>query len=383
MVYNIKLFIKTACLSLFRSKGTPARLTLRRIVFLVSFYLVWPLYGIFIQLCFLLDDIFFPRNKEQPLEKPLFIVGPYRTGSTFLQRTLARDQHNFTCVHAWEIFLAPSIIQRRLVKVLEAVDRFFGGHLKRWFVALDQRSLGSVPMHKNSLFTPEEDENLLFHIWSTFHIWFMFPFPDDLPPYYAFESEIPKKHKRQVMRFFRRCVQRHVYAHGGTRIYLSKSPAFSAKIDSLKEFFPDANFVYLVRNPLNVLPSTVSWWRVLWCIFGNPPMNYPFGREIFTYIQHWFKDGLTRIRKLDPQRWMVLNYEDLVANPAKAIAGIYNKFGYEMDDSFKEILLHTKRREQNYTSRHKYNYEEMGFTREEIITGFREIFDEFGFDTGA
>ena len=244
-------------------------------------------------------------------------------------------------------------------------------------------AMGEIPQHKNSMLRPEEDENLLFHCWSTFHIWFMFPFPDDLPHYYAFDRDIPEKHRRRVMRFYKRSVQRHLRAHGGKAIYLSKSPAFSAKIESLNECFPDANFVFLVRNPLNVVPSTINWWRTLWRIFGNPPMNYPFAREIFHYTQHWFKDGLKKVRQVDPERHIILKYDDLVENPEKAIGGIYRKFGYDLNDTFRDILHAAKRREKNYQSQHRYDYEDMGFSREEIVDGFSEVFEEFGFDRGA
>ena len=382
-MYNLGLFLKTAYLSVFKARKTPARWTIRRLIFLIGFYILWPLYGIIIQLCFLLDDIFYPANKEQPVRRPLFILGPYRTGSTFLFRTIAKDTKNFTCTHTWELFLAPSIIQRKFVMLLGRVDRFFGGHLKRWFTRLDEDSLGEIPQHKNSMLSPEEDENILFHCWSTFHIWFMFPFPDDLPNYYAFDRDIPKKHRRRVMRFYKRCVQRHLRAHGGRAIYLSKSPAFSAKIESLNEWFPDANFVFLARNPLNVLPSTISWWRTLWTIFGNPPMNYPFTREIFNYTQHWFKDGLKKIKQVDPQRRMIVKYNDLVADPFKAISGIYEKFDYDLHEEFRGILQAAQRRERSYRSRHRYHYGGMGFSRKEIVEGFSEVFEEFGFDRGA
>ena len=44
----------------------------------------------------------------------------------------------------------------------------------------------------------------------------------------------------------------------GKKYFVAKNPAFSPKIATLMEFFPDARIIYLVRNPLDMLPSTIS-----------------------------------------------------------------------------------------------------------------------------
>ena len=42
MTYNFKLFWRMFHRSFFRAKNTPARLTRKRLVFILLFYLVWP-----------------------------------------------------------------------------------------------------------------------------------------------------------------------------------------------------------------------------------------------------------------------------------------------------------------------------------------------------
>ena len=96
MKYNFRLFWRTFYRSFFDSKNTPARLTRKRIIFLALFYLVWPIGGLVHWFCFALDDILFPAYKNHPIEKPLFILGNLRSGSTFLHRLLSRDTETFT-----------------------------------------------------------------------------------------------------------------------------------------------------------------------------------------------------------------------------------------------------------------------------------------------
>lgn len=75
MVYNFRLFWRSFYRSFFASAGTPARLNRKRIIFLLLFYLVWPIGSLVHWLCFALDDLLFPAYKQQTLEKPLFILG--------------------------------------------------------------------------------------------------------------------------------------------------------------------------------------------------------------------------------------------------------------------------------------------------------------------
>ena len=188
MRYNFRLFWRTAYRSFFDSKNTPAQLTRKRLIFLLFFYAVWPLGMLVHWFCFFLDDIFFPGHQTQPIEKPLFIVGNLRSGSTFLHRLLSRDSETFTSLTIWDIYLTPSVTQKKITKFFSRLDNKLGGHLHRWLHDFDRRTLGKFKIHPISFFQPEEDENILFHIWDSFWVSFLFPFMDELPNYQHFDE---------------------------------------------------------------------------------------------------------------------------------------------------------------------------------------------------
>jgi len=102
MTYNFWLFWRTFYRSFFQPNAL-ARLTRKRLIFLILFYLIWPVGSLIHWCCFLLDDIFFPGHKTQPIDKPLFILGNLRSGSTFLHRLLSRDSDTFTSLTTWDI----------------------------------------------------------------------------------------------------------------------------------------------------------------------------------------------------------------------------------------------------------------------------------------
>jgi hypothetical protein len=382
MTYNFRLFWRMALRSFVGTKNTHGQLTRKRIFFVLLFYTVWPLWTVFTWACFLLDDLFYPGYKTQPLDKPLFIIGNYRSGSTFLHRLLSRDTHSFTSLRTWEIFITPTITQRKISRLIGRIDKFFGAPLKGFLHNIDQRGLGQVKIHRISLFEPEEDENILLHIWSTSFVGFMFPFLEEMPPYTFFDETLPAAEKQRIMAFYRACVQRHLYVDGGKRHFVSKNPAFSAKIETLAEFFPEARILYLARNPLEMLPSTVSWLGYAWGVFGTPLEKYPYRSQILDLARHWYTHPLKYLDTHPSPNHLILSYDHLIQNPERIIRGLYRQFGYPEQETLEKIVTQAVAETRSYKSDHHYSCETMGFSREQILRDFEDIFVRFDFETG-
>lgn len=382
MTYNFRLFWRMAWRSFFGTQNTHGQLTRKRLFFVLLFYSVWPAWAVFTWLCFGLDDIFFAGYKKQPIEKPIFIIGNYRSGSTFLHRLLSRDKETFTSLRTWEIFITPSITQRKISQFIAKLDAMFGSPLKKFLLNIDAKGLGKVKIHRISLFQPEEDENILLHAWSTSFAGFMFPFLEEMPPYTFYDEALPAKEKQAIMAFYRSMVQRHLYFDGGKRHFASKNPAFSAKIETLVEFFPDARILYLARNPLDMLPSTVSWLGYAWGVFSTPLEKYPFRPYILRLARHWYTHPLKYLDTHPSSNHLILSYDDLIRSPERIIRGLYRQFDYPEQENLEKIVNQAVSETRSYKSDHQYSYEKMGFSREEILSTFEDVFIRFGFETG-
>jgi len=379
MYYNFRLFWRTTYRSFFASKNTPARLKRKRIIFLLLFYLVWPIGSLMHWICFLLDDILFPQHKTQPIEKPLFILGNLRSGSTFLHRLLSRDAETFTSLTIWDIYLTPSVTQKKITRFFSYLDNKLGGHLHRLLYAFDRRTLGKFKIHHISFFQPEEDENILLHSWDSLWVSFLFPFMDEMPNYQHFDEALTPEYKCRIMTFYKSMLQRHLYATG-KKYFVAKNPAFSPKIETLVEFFPDARIIYLARNPLDMLPSTVSWINYARGVFTEPGERYIYIEEILDFTQHWYKHPLKYLDSHPSPRHLILNYEDLVQRPEQVIRSFYEQFGYPDKPGLEKIVDEAVKETLSFNSDHVYSYREMGFTREQIIELYSDIFERFGFD---
>ncbi|MFP4344340.1 MAG: sulfotransferase family protein [Anaerolineales bacterium] len=382
LAFNFKDFFKFTWISFFKSKGTDFRLTPKRLGLLLLLYIVFPLYELLIWAGLLLDELFFPAYKEQVIHQPVFIVGNPRSGTTFLQRVLAQDHHNFLSMQMWEMLLAPSITLRQLGRLLGRLDRKLGGPFERRLTLWEKRWKEKNVMHEVALREPEEDEYLLLHIWSNLKVWMFAGMTAAAKPYTYFDQHMTEAKKERIMRFYHRCLQRHLHAHHANgRHYLSKNPSFSPMIDTLYRRFPDIKIIYLARNPLNMIPSYISLNDHQWRLLGNPVRPYGSREYVLEMAQHWYHYPLERLAEAPPKSYIVITYDELVRDVERVIERIYEHFDLEITPEYRQRLQQATARARGHRSRHKYSLEEMGLSREQLVQRYREIFERFGFNT--
>jgi hypothetical protein len=381
MHFNLRLFIKQIGYSLTSPINAPARLTPRRVAILLFFFPIFTLLRLASWLGFAWDDIFYKEYQQQKLAQPVFIIGNPRSGTTFLHRLMARDELNFSYIRMWEVLLAPSVSQRKLLWFFKKIDDALGGRLQKWTLKQEQKTYVSNPIHKMGLLEPEEDEGILFNIWETIFTTVVFPHPDLVRKYAFFDKQVPLLERRKIMRFYRSCLRRHLFARHSDKKFLSKNPTFSPKIDSLYSFFPDAKIIYLVRNPLDTVPSIISWMSYQWKQFSDPAENYLFKDYMLELAKEWYEYPLERFAMAPEDSYAIIRYEDLAQNPRQIISDIYEKFGFELSPEFEKILTETSKSSTSFKSKHKYSLENMGLTKKQILKTFALVFKRFGFDT--
>jgi hypothetical protein len=106
------------------------------------------------------------------------------------------------------------------------------------------------------------------YAWSSFFVGFLFPFLNELPPYQFFDTAIPRHKRHGIMGFYRACVQRHLYATGGGQYFVSKNPAFSPKIETLLEFFPER-----ARTKASTFTTMKRWASAASRLSGSSPAS--------------------------------------------------------------------------------------------------------------
>ena len=360
---------------------TGARFTLKRVCFVILFPVLYAVQEIITWSCLFSDEIFFPGYRKVEVSRPLFIVGFPRSGTTYLHRTVDRDVNQFTSLKLWEMLFAPSILQKKFFLYIGKLDRFLGEPLYKLAIQLEKRIFsGSRSMHKISFFEAEEDEIILVHIFSSLFLAFMFPF-DEMNPFSRFDTDVSPAHRKAIMKFYQRCIQRHLYVFGPDKRFLSKNPVSSSKINSIYETFPEAKIVCLVRQPLEAVPSAISFMSYGFRKFNTAEQSV-INEKILFLISHFYTYPLEQLSKRAEDCSLIETYDMLVNNPGAFVTNIYNRFGFDISESFQSLLDRETEKAKNYSSRHAYSLDEYGLTAEQIVNDFKLIFDRFGFSTG-
>lgn len=381
MKINLQLFLKTIWASFFKSEGTPGRLTPKRFFVLLVIFFLYPIWHFSIRLAYGLDQLFYPEHIHQNIEKPVFIVGNFRSGTTLLHRLLAKDER-FTGMKTWEIYIAPSIIQRKFFRWLIKINRMIGNPIQK-IVSRFEKALNKYSyMHKTGLNKIEEDSHVFLHIWSTYDLFAFFPFPDLIRQYIYYDEKVPEDQKEQEMSYYQEVLKRHVYANSG-RQYISKSPTHSSKVRTLHKKFPDAKFINLVRSPLRVIPSSISMYTNHWKTYGEPEGEYPQPASDVMQEQakHWYFYPHQYLKNLPSDQYVMVRYQDLVADPKATVENIYKRFGMDLTEPYRQILSLESEKAKQFKSKHKYSLRKMGLNSQKLIKEFDTATSEYDLET--
>jgi len=373
MPFNIREYLRDFYYSLFRSKGTPARLSLKRFLIVVFLFFAYPLWNLYIRAGYALDRVLYPELKHLYAPDPIFIIGNYRSGSTFFHRLLLRDSQ-FTCLKAWEIYFAPALSHRKLLRFILRVSKRIGSPVQKAVSAFDNLLNVIYPMHTTGLYTFEQDSQLFYHTWSSFNIFAIFAFPDLARRYIYYDQSVPDKERRKQFEYYRNVIYRHIYLHPGKR-YLSKNPDFSPAVETLLEQFPNARFINLVRPPEEMLPSAVNLWASNWIAYGSPREAFPYIDVVKEYARHWYYYPHKILSELGPDRYQVVDFSSLIRDPKTEIQRVYEAFGLGISEEMLQVL-----NDEKITSRRKnggYPLDDMGLDGDEIIEEFAPFLADY------
>jgi len=348
-------------------------LLLAMVIYFPVEFLVWLGLG--------LDELIYPDYRKVLLPKPVFIIGNPRSGTTFLQRLLAKDSDNFHCMRTWEIFTAPSVFMRKLVHSVEQLGRVVGVHLSKRVRKIEELWKDTDDVHRLKLRSPEEDEYLFLHNFSTMKIWSYAAMEEESEPYIYFDQKMPSDDKRRIMDFYQSCIQRHYYFHGDReKFYLSKNPNFSPAVQTLLDRFPDAKFIYLIRNPLEAVPSHISLKDREWRILGSPLEKYSCRDFIIKSSHHWYEYPLSVLESLPENKAVIVKFDDLVSDAEAAVQKIYNQLGLHLSEDFRKVLAVETVHARNHKSDHHYSLEEMGIKPQQMVAEFADVIHKFDFE---
>jgi hypothetical protein len=330
-------------------------------------------------LCLQLDRLLFPGYRRARIEAPLFIVGNARSGTTLFHRLLCGDEERFVYFRTWEI-LFPSLFQKKLIKALTtAYQRLFPDSFRR-LGAWEERQLQTLKaMHPVGINKPEEDEFLLLIPFASATLTVLFPYVDQLTELTDFDGR-PAPLRRRIMHVYRECVARQLYLHGGGRTLVSKNPSFVSKLRSLAEEFPDAKFVYLIRNPFETIPSLLKLMCTIWEGLGLDSRHIESStRQLADGCMRDYLYAMEVLADLPTDRYAIVEYTELVADPKAVVEEVYEHLGLSVSPDFGQRLAAECSRQKRHHSSNVYSLEQFGVSEDELSQKLEPILRRFGF----
>lgn len=330
---------------LIRWEGWP--MTLRRFLFL---FILFPLFLILQTVHWVgwsLDALLFPSTRKVSVKRPIFITGIPRSGTTFVHRAFAHAPE-LTTFPLWEVLLAPSVCEKRILRGLALIDRKLGQPLRKtadWLIAQITGDFEAI--HGVGLNAPEEDYLTLLPFGGCFLLALAFPHVRELRDLARLER-IPERRRNEVLDLYHQCLQKKLYDCGPGIRLLSKNAAFGSWLPYLAERYPDAVFLLCIREPLAALSSQISSLAGTRTIFGINPE----AKETVGLIKRVFRHNYALFAKLSDdiklqQQCRILVQEDLKSAPDKVLATAADFSGLMESVYFRQHLTSLRQPEES------------------------------------
>ena len=188
------------------------------------------------------------RDVDLSKTSPVFILGHWRSGTTHIHYTLAKDKQ-FVYLNNFQSFFFNICMSKM-----------------KWFNRLlaplvpSTRPMDNMEM---ALTKPQEEEQVLSNISDTAGV-NSFYFPKNRSYFYKFNlfKGISDKEYARWQKDYS-YVLKLIYKMNGEGRLLLKNPNNTSRIKQLLELFPNAKFIYIHRNPFQVYLSTKHLNRIV------------------------------------------------------------------------------------------------------------------------
>jgi hypothetical protein len=311
-----------------------------------------------------------PAIVREPIDAPLFVVGPPRTGTTILLELLALDPA-LRAPLAWEALHPLPVLDD------EAADR----ERRRELSECEQEFWSDVhpefmTMHELASDLPCECVHFLAYDLAGPH-WSMLY---DTPSFTGWQLEHIEPLLARVYRLHRRMLQ--TFQHGDEpRRWLLKSPGHLQTLAQVFAEYPDARVIHTHRDPRRFIASLVSLLGVLRFTRSDrvdvatlgPLMELTYQMFLEQVIDQRTNGAIPDDRIVDS------HFLDLMADPVAALARLYEQLDLPWpahhDRTVRDYLAS---KPQGKHGAHRYTFAEVGLDEDSVRRSFARYVDHYG-----
>ena len=285
------------------------------------------------------------KMKElEDVEDPIFIIGHWRSGTTFVHNVISKDPKFGYCTTYQTVF--PHLM-------------LWGRRFFRWCMKVVMPSSRPTDSLELTPDQPQEEEFAIANMSpvSYYHFWC---FPRHIAEYrrkYLVMKDLGEDEREEFRRTQKKMIDLALRV-SGKKQFLSKNPPHTGRVKELLELYPNAKFVYLVRNPYTVYKSTMSFiGNTLKTTQLQDISREELEKEVLETYTELF-DKYEADKGLIPEGHLIeVRFEDFEKDPVAMAEKIYKALDLGDFESVRPLMSEYAGQKKGF-KKNKYQYDE-------------------------
>ena len=300
-----------------------------------------------------------PELLERPIERPIFVFGVPRTGTTLLSNLLAADPAHRSPL-TWEIdnpvppaTTATLYTDPRALAALEAERKMLAA----------RPEMGKY--YRSSAIYPNECVFIMAHDFKTL----MWESRGVLPNYrdWIFQTDVTSAYE-----YHKRFLQ--LLQSEAPGVWNLKMPSHALNIPTILKIYPDARLIWTHRDPVTATSSFCSLITLAHQGFrGKVDVEWLSRNCPWQAVQHANRIMDARAA-IGEDRIIDVHYADLMRKPLETMRGVYKSLGEDFSPAAEAgMQAWLKDNPQDKFGKHEYKLERFGLTEQ----GVRQLFERY------
>ena len=307
----------------------------------------------------LLDYVFYPKLLKPIKNNPIIIVGNPRSGTTFLHRFLIKLNLG-SGSQLWQM-IYPSIILQKIIKPFLPIME-----------TISPARHHSTAAHKTSLTGIETDDvSLLFRYFDGFFLYGFFLTFDKNNLFDWVDPKVRNTSNRDY-KWFTSMWKRNLISNKHDQ-YIGKLFSLSGNLPEFQKRFPNSKILYMIRDPLNLIPSGLSlvtgvldkkfnFWSL------DKKVKERFIKRLYNalvQLMNRFQDDWVK-GNINKKNVYLVNFNSMMNDFETLMNEILEFIDVEKKHNLAEIIRKTAENQKSYKSKHKYDLSKFGLSEDQI-----------------
>ncbi|MEE2732355.1 MAG: sulfotransferase [Pseudomonadota bacterium] len=354
---------------MFAAYGIVASQFKQRVSPLVTFSGFLVLHGM-VTVGLVVDHVLFPALRRTKIKSPIVIVGNPRSGTTFLHRFLVENELG-AGMRIWKMLYPSPTLQVPLKPLLPLLEK------------ISPARHHAHAAHETNLTAIETDDpSLLFRYFDGLFLYGFFYAWSKTETLDSFEQRFVANAERDF-NWYESLWRRNLVSEKRSRV-VAKLFSLSLRLPQFLQRFPDAKVLYMVRDPLDTVPSGLS------LVTGVLDGRFGFWSLPQEQRQHFIENMYAALLRLSlrfheqytagripASNLYIVTFPRLMQQFDVVMEEILEFVDVEPTNEMLDQIGQIADKQRAYKSGHEYDLARFGLTEERIRRDYAVIYDTF------